>query len=370
MRRIKIHKSFEDERLKKYWKKIYKKSSFCPQSSYEWTYIWWKHFQKRTRELFIITIEEKDIILGIAPFMIEKNVFLRQLKFIGSGLTDFHEILAHDSQKEDILKTIVNFILKSKQYDIINLEQISDHSKLYHVLKQNKRFQIRKMVKCPIINFSSMTWEEYLQKLGKNIRRDWKKKYNKLNKKSNLKLIRLNNIQSIKKHLNKMISLHIRRWESENRLSKLSRKYIQRFILSIAKEVPETIVYILVFNKEIISYRIGFIKRKIFYDWNTSYEPKYYAYSPGKILLGLVIKDLIENNYKKLNFMRGNEEYKNKWIIDSDVITNYQFICKISFLKGYVGIKYYLKWKWWIKRNFHNVLDYPIFQKLLLKLKY
>lgn len=367
MYRIKIYKTLENEKLKKHWQEIYSKNNYCPQSSYEWISIWWKYFSKKSRKLFIVTVEENNAIIGIGPFMIEKNFFLKELKFIGTGLTDFHEFLVVHGREESTLSIILNYILNKNNYDIINLEQIADNSRLFHILKKNSQFKKREMIKCPIVNFNSSTWEKYFKYFSRNFRRDWTKKYNRLSREGKLQLIKLKTIKDKMECLGKMFKLHIKRWESKDYASKLSQENIRKFISRLVLEIPEISIYILLYNNEIISYRLGFTKRGVYYAWNSSYDEKYHSYSIGIILLGLIIKDLIENNYQKINFMRGNYNYKRRWMTDEETLTNYQFLAKLNALKGYFGEKYYLNWKWWIKIKFNNIFERALVQKILIK---
>jgi CelD/BcsL family acetyltransferase involved in cellulose biosynthesis len=66
-------------------------------------------------------------------------------------------------------------------------------------------------------------------------------------------------------------------------------------------------------DDKIVGYRYGFLYKQRFYDWNTSFDPAYFQYSPGKILVGEAIRSSIENRIEEFDFLRGDEEYKLKW---------------------------------------------------------
>ncbi|MHA1767790.1 MAG: GNAT family N-acetyltransferase [Promethearchaeota archaeon] len=370
MYKIKTYKTFDDEKLKKSWQNLCLENNYCLQNSYQWALIWWNNFRNKSRELFIVAVEDGDSIVGIGPFMIEKNMFLKELKFIGSGLTDFHDVLAAADQDEDILKSMLEFLSNSKKYSIINLEQVSQDSKLFKVINQNSSFKKREMVKCPIANFNSISWDEYRKKLSGKFRRNWNWGFNKLNISGDLKFLQLRNFNEKREYLEKIFDLHIKRWKYKKKGSKFDQNIIRNFISELILSMPEIEIYILLFNNEMISYWIGFSHDGVFYGWNTSFDTKYYKYSVGQILTGLLIKYLIENNYKKFNFMRGDEDYKRKWMTDDEMLINYQFLSKIKPLSGYIGIKYYLVWKWMIKNKFKIILEKPFIQKILIKLRY
>ena len=370
MYRIQIYDSLEDRKLERCWKEVYSRNTYCLQNSYEWARIWWKHFQRKSRRLFVVGIEENNEIIGIGPFIIERNAFFRQLKFIGSGLTDFHAILAIPEKEEEIIDCILDFVLKRKEYSILNLEQIPNNSTLFKICKRAYFFTARELIKCPRIIFDSLSWDQYFHTLGRNSRRDWTKKYNRLTRGGTLEFKKLEKVEEKKEFIKEIFELHVKRWQSRHRASKLSQGNIQRFITEALLKIPEIVIYALFYDNKLISYRLGFAQGPVFYDWNTSYDPEYHSYSVGIILLGLVIRDLIDHSYRELNFMRGDEDYKRKWMIGDQMVINYQFLARAPSLLGYLLAKYYLEWKWWTKRVFRKILEKSLVQKILIKVDY
>jgi CelD/BcsL family acetyltransferase involved in cellulose biosynthesis len=367
---IKIYDSLEDEKLEKYWKKIHKEENYLVQNSYEWISTWWDCFRKKSSRLFVVTAYQADDILGIGPFMIEKKFFHSELKFIGSGFTDFHEILTVSENKDEILTSILDFISNPKRCDLINFEQIPDDSCLYDILDGDHRFKKREMVKCPIIKFADSSWEDYLKNFSKNFRRDWTKKINRIQRDGELEFKRLKNVQEEKDFLEKMFDLHIKCGEYKRTQSRFIREKVRRFFTQLILEVPGVVVYVLLLNGELIAYRVGFDQSGIFYTWNTAYHPRFNSYSIGRILLGLIIKDLIGKKYKKINMMRGDYDYKRRWMTSEETITNYQFLSNVNPKRGYLGMRYYMEWKWLGKRILSRILGTKLVQKIRIKRRY
>lgn len=369
MYRIEIIDTLEDKGLKKAWEEIYSKGGYFVQNSYEWISTWWEYFKKSSRLLVVVVKKEKEIV-GIGPFMIQGHFFFKELKFIGSGFTDFHEILAKPEDRDAILFSILDFISNYKKYDLLNLEQIPDNSPLYDILNEAGQFKKREMVKCPIVNFHGLSWEEYFKRLSRNFRREWTKKSNRIKKKGELEFIRLKNTKEKKDYFQKIFDLHIRCGEHKGFLSRFIRESVREFFRKLILKIPNVVVYVLLIDGELVAYRIGFDQRGIFYTWNTAYDPRFHSYSVGKIILGLIIQDLIIRKYKKINMMRGNYSYKRRWMTDKEILTNYQFLYNINSHKGYLGMRYYLEWKWWGKRILRNILSNSLVQKARIKVRY
>jgi len=232
---IVVYKNFHNQMLKQSWQNIYYQGDYCPQSSYEWNYYWWKYFGKgKKRSLNIIALKDTGNIVAVAPFMIERifPVPVAQLKFVGSGLTDFHEILISEQvDKEKVLSDLFAFIFKTVNVDLINLEQISDNTYFYLFLNQshwaydnlsrispgtenqtfalvckepftdNGGFRKRLMIRCPVVNFDSMTWDGYLLKLSGNQRRKYKKKLRRLERQGYLDFQVIESFREVKSQL-------------------------------------------------------------------------------------------------------------------------------------------------------------------------
>jgi CelD/BcsL family acetyltransferase involved in cellulose biosynthesis len=366
---INTYRTLDDQKLKKYWEKLYSESHLCLQNSYEWISLWWQFFGGKKRALYIVSVEENEKILGIGPFMIEKNKSLKQLKFIGSGLTDYHSVITASQNSKAVISRLLDFITAQKDYHLINLEQIPDNSELYLSLKQDERFTSREMVICPIVNFNAASWEEYFKKFSRNFRRDWTKKYNRLSRIGEIALKKVVTVEDKQEYLEKIFAIHTKRWKQEKHASKLEQDNIRQFISTVALEIPQITIYLLLLDKNIISYRLGFSQGDVYYAWNTSFDPNYYAYSIGRILLGLVIKDLLKSDFTKINFMRGDYDFKRRWMTDETTLSNFQFLSGLNTWRGNIGLKYYMRWKWWAKEKFKKILNKSFVEKILFRRK-
>jgi len=338
-----------------------------PQTCYDWMSIWWRHFAGKSRKLFIVTVEQEGVIVGIAPFMIEKRALFTQLKFLGSGLTDYHEILTTPENAHAIIGRIIDFIASSRKCDLINLEQVPDYSPLIRHL--DGKACKREMIKCPVINFRSTSWEEYKAKLSRLLRKKWTNRFNRLARRGRVEMVEVERKEEKVAVLDKLFAMHAKRWEFAGFPSKLSNEVLQEFLADILAEMKESRVFMLKLNDHILSYDIGFVKDGCFFDWNGSFDPNYSSNSPGTVLTGLIFKHLIEKGFTCCNFMRGDYTFKRRWMTDDHLIANYQYLLPISNVKGRLAVHYYMKYKWWIRKNVFNLLGEGKVRKLISKLK-
>ena len=82
-------------------------------------------------------------------------------------------------------------------------------------------------------------------------------------------------------------------------------------------------------NDIIIAYFLILLNHNTIALWNTGFDPEYGEYCPSKFLINELVKYAFENNYKYLDFLRGNEKYKQQWT--NDITINYNLVKKRTF---------------------------------------
>jgi CelD/BcsL family acetyltransferase involved in cellulose biosynthesis len=66
-------------------------------------------------------------------------------------------------------------------------------------------------------------------------------------------------------------------------------------------------------GERIVSYRVGFLWDRVYYDFNTAYHPDVAKLSPSNMLLLLALQDLCKMGVERIDFCRGVQRYKLEW---------------------------------------------------------
>jgi CelD/BcsL family acetyltransferase involved in cellulose biosynthesis len=84
----------EIESLEEEWEDLYHESSQAtPFQSWAWLYSWWESYGEGY-ELRLLTMrDDAGLLVGIMPLMLERKLGLRRLLFIGTGQTDYLDVL-------------------------------------------------------------------------------------------------------------------------------------------------------------------------------------------------------------------------------------------------------------------------------------
>ena len=62
-----------------------------------------------------------------------------------------------------------------------------------------------------------------------------------------------------------------------------------------------------------VAWYVGLVHRESFYLWITTYDVAYQEFSPGRLLLTLIIKRCIERGVKLVHLLTGDQPYKREW---------------------------------------------------------
>ena len=105
------------------------------------------------------------------------------------------------------------------------------------------------------------------------------------------------------------------------------------------------VLYLLKSDEHVVAYRIGIVKDKTFYDWNTNYDIDWSEYSPGLISVGYAIRDLIERGFTTVNFMAGVYDYKQSYSPNHQMRHNHLFLVDRGSIRSALFRRYHLSWR-------------------------
>ncbi len=305
--------------------------------SYDWNYIWSKHFAGKNGSLFIIAVyNDNQEIEAIAPFLI-KNFFLffKSLIFISSDYSDYLDIIIRkDADKKKIYSEILREIIKNKVADIIYLKQVSTEL-LDEVKKKVYEFPELSLFHkgsgdCYYFNLPDTT-DAYLKRFNS------KQRYNILSRvekaeKNNIKFKGSSNIGKslFKEYLGYFFYLHQKRWNKKGKRGVFYNKKIKDFFTDLFNVLFDKNKIVLSFlsinenygngggdykdNKEkIISSAVCFDlcgKRQVYLP---GFDTEYSGYHPGMVLTFYMIEEAINKKYEEFDFLKGGEEYKQRF---------------------------------------------------------
>jgi CelD/BcsL family acetyltransferase involved in cellulose biosynthesis len=292
--------------------------------TYEWLSAWWEDYGRGQR-LFIVTVKEGAEIMAIAPFMITSQ---KKLQFIGHDISDYLDLIIAADPAE-CFRLIFNE-LKKRQADwafaeFIYLAQdspffsfwqkeIGGLAALHKSLARDGAAVVLDLVK------AGGSWTALEKNLPPKRRNDLKRCPRLLAEQGNLSFQRLATLPEITEAFEHFAAQHKRRWREDGQGSQFDNDRQIKHYLNIAGALgPRGWVELacLKLDDHYIAMAFGYVYGDRYYYYTPTFNPDYWKYSPGNIL----IKYLIESFYaggriKIFDLLRGEEKYKYNWSKD------------------------------------------------------
>lgn len=349
---IKVYKNIHDNDLKEAWIRLQHKNDTFPQMHYGWVEPWVR-LQSFQDKMYIITIIEDGEIISIAPFCIEKKGFIKVLRTVPVHFGDFYIIISE--QSEQIVKEIIEHTKRCIEWDVVHFYNINSQNILNNNFKLEK-FKSKHIVNIHTANFEGLNFNDFLLTLSKNTRGQFRKKWNRLEKEGVVNFEAITDSKSYMENADEMNGLYEKRWESKDNHLPTQKYYNMRneAILSCFDK-GKAVLFKLSLNGNALAYRLGFLHDNSFFDWKVVHNPEYNYYSPGNLLVGKIIDNIIEEGYNKFNFMTGDYRYKRSWIREDQTTNNSEHFYAKKLSLGKLYVIYRMKYRNKIKEIYYKL---------------
>lgn len=314
----------EFERLKDIWNKVLQKSADPDVfSTWEWIWCWWTHYGK-DRKLRILVAEENGEISGIAPLMLSKYSFfhlckISKIEFIGSSTSDYNSFILVKNEKK-CLNLFLSKLMKVSDWNLMELRDIRENTVFSNTLTDTcvnifPRMKIAVGTVCPYIKLPQSV-ELFNASFSRNMRRNLRKRMNKLRKAYDVKIVTHRDFNSVEEAMEVFFSLHQKRWSSKGEPGAFASETFRDFHLDLAKTFDSKgwlALYFLMANDKPISTVYSFDYNNKKYGYLTGFDPEFSRYSSGNLLKNYVAKECIKNGFREYDLMRDFEQYKADW---------------------------------------------------------
>lgn len=321
-------KQFQE--LEEHWNELLAKTPIKSVFlTWTWLYSWWAVYGGEKR-LWIITAWKEKTLVGLAPLMLEKRkkggTGLNFLVNLGTPQSDAGGFLYHPDHHEvvdDLIKTLIS---KHSMWDVLELNVLYTTG-----------------LECEAI-FRLHTPKEFYLKEEQNehffvpLEKDWDTFSNRLSKKF------MHNLRRAVRLADELGMVELRHYSGElvndqlvhelidiNRHSHYPRLYNSKkeqdllfeLIRNGGKQHNWLDIYILNIDNKPIAYEYGFVYEGRFESWRSGFNTNLpQNISIGKLLALRVVQTCIEEGYREIDFLRGDEAYKLEWKPEKKIYSN------------------------------------------------
>jgi CelD/BcsL family acetyltransferase involved in cellulose biosynthesis len=290
--------------------------------TWDWLWSWWEVYGGRLTP-YVAVVRENGRLVAAAPCKIEDRRHygfgFRQLEFIGTGRAvcpDFLDFVIEAGREAELVPILVEALAAERRWDKLALTDVPSDSPTRAALTDalgatglRPRVDVDRV--CPYLPLPA-TWAELEAGLTHNFRRNHRKKRRRLG----ATLVPWRDGQDVAAALDTLAALHQERMETSGRGGNFKkpdyRDFHERFAARAAARGWLYVAFLHSDEKPIAA-RYGFLYRDTYYAYQSGFDPRRADYSPGEVMLGMVIEDLIGRGAREFNFLRGAQPHKFHW---------------------------------------------------------
>jgi CelD/BcsL family acetyltransferase involved in cellulose biosynthesis len=318
MQIIEINKYSEFLSLKDKWHNILLNCDHTVFSTWEWLSIGWKYFGADKRLLTLLAVENGEI-MGIAPLMysVETMFGLRRgkIEFMGTGFSDYNDFIIIAGNESQCISSFINYLQNlSEKWACVDLIDIPNKSKSLPYLKQFSH-RLRSFHRCSYLPLPR-SYECLIIELSGNMRRNLRKGLERASNDFKIEFDDCSDATTLSEKMNIFFNLHQRRWRAMGSAGAFAEQAGRSFNIEIANVFSQKnwlSLHIVYFSGTPVSAFYGFNFQKRMYSYLTGFDTKYSNYSVGNLLLSHVMAKSIQEGITAFDFLRGEENYKDKW---------------------------------------------------------
>lgn len=171
-----VAKVVEDSRdfaaLEEEWEDLYQNAPLAtPFQSWAWLYSWWESYGECFKLQLITLRDERGLMVGIIPLMLEHRRRLGRLLFIGTGPSDYLDILVRRGWEEAVSEAGIRVLQSMDSWHVADLHQLRPGAASWTIFRAWPGLRTHFwQSNCPMIDVKP--WDELVASLSRKLRSD------------------------------------------------------------------------------------------------------------------------------------------------------------------------------------------------------
>jgi CelD/BcsL family acetyltransferase involved in cellulose biosynthesis len=318
--------------LRPEWNDLFVISSAAPFLSWEWM-ITWNTWYGKQQSPYVVCVREGKTLIGLLALtmgqvsMTPFGQIGRKLSFLGGdvGGADYMDILAEPARKQECAIAILDFLSKSKSFDLLELNDLPITTQFLPLLlshfgnRDDYGYQLMPQYVCPIVNLQS-GWNQVLRQSKRMD--NYRRKLRNLRLRDGFEYRSITSPEESPIAFDRFLKLHESCWANRGGsgafYDQSSREFQRAVVTPLAKANLVRFDELWV-EGECRASIYGFDNRHTYYMFLSGYDLDWRAHSVGLVLLGLSLENASIRGTKVYDFLRGDEPYKFDWANDSQL---------------------------------------------------
>ena len=289
--------------------------------SHSWFQSWWEAFGERNT-LHVITLRSGGHLVAAVPMM------RTRASIYGFKADALHAIYNHHTPRYDFIVAsghsrayeIIWRELAAQGCDLIVLAQIPEGARTVSTLETiatQQGWRAGQWI-APVSPFITLTdgYEAFFNGLGPSSRFNLTKRYARLRRLGPIDVEVVTERGAVDEAMRDGLRIEAAAWKGAKGTAMQSDPAVAEFYIRFAKLQADLGQLRLTFLKaggKRISFNYLLQNRNKLYAVKIGYDPQYHAFSPGNMLLNLILKDACANGIEEYDLLGGDDDWKFEW---------------------------------------------------------
>jgi hypothetical protein len=329
-----------------------------PYRGWAWLSTWWKNYgpsnyrQPQCDHLAVVCVfDNHDTLVGVAPWYLHHGVSKgRVLRQMGDGevCSDYLGLLCRPDMQDQVAESVAHWLVENEgagdgpfeladplPWDLLELTGIDFQDQsirrlLWHLDERRKMVHHRRGPNCWRVDLPP-TWEEYLSMISKNHRKRLRRLQRNAVDSGRAVLRTVECFEDLQKGIEILVDLHQRRRRAVGEPGCFASKSFNDFhreVMPLLLSNGQLQLQWLELDGKPVAIEYDLAGGGVVYAYQSGIDPDASKENPGTLLTLLTLRRAIEQGFRAVDFLRGNEPYKLHWKaaprpqIDTHVVAN------------------------------------------------
>ncbi len=280
----------------------------------EWLLPWWRAFPPG--EPWTLAVREEGRLAALAPLLVYLNQGRRTVAFCGGGVSDYCDVVTAPEGEDEAVAALFSHLAARRDFwEMADFEPVPGESPLLRIAAMDGlKARTGPRDVCPGIDLPGRI-EDLHGVVSTRQLANLRKYRRKAEALGELRLQTLDD-RPWEELLDILIHLHGARWEELGEAGMLGGDGLRAFHREVAAGFHARGalgLYALCLDGHPLAALYGFREKSAFFCYMQGFDPGWARLSPGAMVTGGVIEEVIRQGMRRIDFLRGREAYKYAW---------------------------------------------------------
>ena len=291
--------------------------------SHDWLRTWWEAFGG-DHQLHVLTLRNAGRLIGAVPMMRSNERFyglkINSIQSIYNPHTPRCDFIIAPGWADRVYPTAWNYLCNRTDCDMIAFRQVPDDSPTLAAIESLAQADgwLSGQWIAPASPYIPLncTHDDLLKRLKGGYRYNLRKRYERLSKAGPIDVEVITEKERVREAMQDGLRIEAAAWKGERGTAIASDPAVTEFYIRLAERQADAkqlrLSFLRIGGKR-ISFSYILCSDNKLYGVKIGYDPEFHTYSPGNMLLNLILQDVCANGLAEYDFLGVDDEWKMDW---------------------------------------------------------